>query len=139
MRKRLLIIGGSGGVAGLIVPHLVDAYHVRVFDLRPPRTEGCEYVEGSVCCIPDLVSAMEGMELLLYMAMGSHKPVNGDAWASDEARTSAFDVSVKGLYLALEAAHRAGIEHAVYTSSMSVYKALDWNKKDQEKTYFIDE
>jgi nucleoside-diphosphate-sugar epimerase len=34
---------------------------------------------------------------------------------------SAFDVNIKGLYLALLAAHQAGITQAVYASTMSVY------------------
>jgi nucleoside-diphosphate-sugar epimerase len=33
-------------------------------------------------------------------------------------------VNVKGVYLALMTAHKSGIQHAVYTSSMSVYQVV---------------
>jgi nucleoside-diphosphate-sugar epimerase len=104
-----------------VLPILAQHHTVRVFDLQPPALTGLAYVEGSVGDPRALAGAMEGIEALLYMAMGSHRPVGGDEWAALESRVTAYDVSVKGVHLALHAAHRAGITHAVYTSSMSVY------------------
>jgi nucleoside-diphosphate-sugar epimerase len=42
---RVLYVGGSGYVGGLVVPLLRERFAVRVFDLRPPDGEG-EYVRG---------------------------------------------------------------------------------------------
>jgi nucleoside-diphosphate-sugar epimerase len=61
------------------------------------------------------------------MAMGEK------VFDSDSGIISNLDVNVKGVYLALEAAQRAGIGHAVYTSSMSVYGS------DLLQRYFPDE
>lgn len=78
-------------------------------------------MQGSVCDPAALADAVTGMDAVLYMAMGSAVPLNGDPWGRIESRVSAFDVNIKGVHLALHAAHRAGISHAVFTSSMSVY------------------
>ncbi|HZP80720.1 MAG TPA: NAD(P)-dependent oxidoreductase [Chthonomonadaceae bacterium] len=115
---RLLVIGGSGKVGSLVLPHLAQHHSLRVFDLRPPANPAWEYIAGNVGDPDALARAAEGREALLYMAMGSTQ------WRSGEGLTSAFDVNVKGVYLALRAAHQAGISHAVYTSSMSVYTNL---------------
>jgi nucleoside-diphosphate-sugar epimerase len=46
---------------------------------------------------------------------------------------SSFDLNVKGVYLALRAARKAGVMHAVYCSSMSVYDG------ELNVRYFYDE
>lgn len=112
---RVLIIGGSGKVASLVIPTLSKHHSVRVFDLRPPADTSIEHIIGDITDPEAMARAVEGIDVLLYMAMGSIQ------WRSDEGLNSAFDVNIKGVYLALRAAHRAGITHAVYTSSMSVY------------------
>lgn len=115
---RLLVIGGSGDVGTLVIPFLRQQHELRVFDLRPPADSNCEYVQGNVTDPDALARAAEGMDVLLFMAMG-HK-----GFDTLEAEITAFDVSVKGVYLALRAAHLAGISHAVYTSTLSVYEDL---------------
>jgi nucleoside-diphosphate-sugar epimerase len=112
---RVLIIGGSGYVAGLVLPTLLPHVTPRIFDLRPPADTTLDHIVGSADDPAALARAVEGMDALLYMAMGSIH------WRTDEAVSTAFDANVKGVYLALRAAHQAGITHAVYTSSMSVY------------------
>ncbi len=121
------MIGGSGIVGTLVVPILAEIHHVRVFDLRPPQSENCEFVEGDVTDYDALARAVAGMDAVVYMAMGNLK------WTETSGVTSAFDVNVKGVHLALKAAHEAGITQAVYTSSMSVYGG------DVTKRYFVDE
>lgn len=112
---RVLIVGGSGYVAGLILPALTERHTVRIFDLKPPADPALDYHPGNVGDLAALTQAAEGMDALLYMAMGAFP------WNTDEVFASSFDANVKGVYLALYAAHQAGIPHAVYTSSMSVY------------------
>ncbi len=113
---RVLVIGGSGYVAGLVLPFLAEKHTLRVFDLALPTNPVYDYHQGSINDPAALLKAAEGMDALLYMAMGILN------WDTDEGHNSSFDVNVKGVYLALRAAHLAGISHAVYTSSMSVYE-----------------
>ncbi len=125
----LLVIGGSGYVAGLVLPVLSRQHRLRVFDLRPPADPAWEYFAGDVGDPKALERAVEGMDALLYMAMGRFKPE-----PTPEVEIAAFDVNVKGLHLALHSAHRTGISHAVYTSSMSVY-----DEESLMARYFPDE
>jgi nucleoside-diphosphate-sugar epimerase len=124
---RVLVVGGSGLVGGLVLPHLARRHALCIFDLRPPADPSWNYIAGDVGNFDALAHAAVGQEALLYMAMGDK---DYDTIASI---TTNFDVNVKGLYLALYAAHRAGITHAVYTSSMSVYGG------DLMSRYFPDE
>jgi nucleoside-diphosphate-sugar epimerase len=124
---RVLVIGGSGLVGGLVLPHLAQWHTLRVFDLRPPADPSWEYVAGNVGDLDALSQAAEGTDALLYMAMGNKE------FTLPEAITTNFDVNAKGVYLALYAAQRAGISHAVYTISMSVYGS------DLMTRYFPDE
>src|SRR5687768_1356498 len=112
MNMRVLAVGGSGYLGGMVLPILGERHTLRVFDLQPPADSRWEYVAGSVGDFDALAGAAEGMDALLYMAMGNK------GFDTTPAITTNFDVSVKGVYLALYAAHQAGIEHAVYTSSM---------------------
>ncbi len=123
---RVLVIGGSGYVGTLVLPTLAQRHTLRIFDVQPPADPGWEYAGGSVADVDALLRAAEGMDALVYMAMGAKE------FSTTAALTTNFDVNVKGVYLALYAAHQRGISQAVYTSSMSVYA-------DLEQRYFPDE
>ena len=127
LSMRVLVVGGSGHVGGLVLPILSRHHTLRVFDLRPPAGDVGEHFEGNVTDPEALGRASEGMDALLYMAMGTGK------YGTPEGASTGFDVNVKGVYLALRAAHQAGISQAVYTSSMSVYDG------DLMKRFFPDE
>lgn len=124
---KVLVIGGSGLVASLIVPFLAEHHSIRVFDLRPPQSDISDYYEGNVTRYDDLVAAMSSMEAVVYMAMGSLD------WDATSGVASAFDVNVKGLHLALRAANEVGITQAVYASTMSIYAG------NLPQRYFSDE
>jgi nucleoside-diphosphate-sugar epimerase len=112
---KLLVIGGSGNVGSMVVPALAATHDVRVFDLKPPRSE-VDYVTGNIGDFAAIRSAIDDRDALVYMAMG---PLAG--FGEPDNAAAHFDVAVKGLYLALRAANDAGIDHAVFTSSMSVF------------------
>ena len=124
---KVLVVGGSGIVGGLIAPFLAEIHTLRIFDLRPPQDITFDYYEGDVAQYDDLVAAMTGIEAFIYLAMGNL------SWKETSGIVSAFDVNIKGLYLALLAAHEAGISQAVYASTMSVYAG------DLDQRYFSDE
>ena len=123
----VLVIGGSGRVASVVLPYLKQHHTLRVFDLKAPADASLDHVIGNVGDIDAMTEAARGMDALLYMAMGALD------WQTHTGMHTAFDVNVKGVYLSLHAARQAGVMHAVYCSSMSVYDgALD-------KQYFFDE
>jgi nucleoside-diphosphate-sugar epimerase len=124
---RLFITGGSGHVGTLVNPFLKQHYTLRIYDLKPPADASLDYVQGDITDYDRLKTAMAGSDLLLYMAMNLQR---GDELAIVH---SSFDVNIKGVYLALRAAHENGIPHAVYCSTMSVYDGA------LETRYFFDE
>ena len=130
----VLVIGGSGYLGALVLPFLADRHHLRVYDLRPPSNPALEYFPGSVADPEALAKAAIGMDAVIFMAMGSNDPLNGDLWGRVESHADAFDVSVKGVHLTLYAARHAGVQHAVYTSSMSIFagNGLDRDGADED-------
>jgi len=148
--QNVLVTGGSGYVASLVLPKLPPEFHLRIFDLNPPEhlnartpehpeSESVEspthppthtWFPGDVTNPESLIEAAKGCDLLLYMAMGTATPKRVDTSAS-------YDVNVKGLHLALDAAVKAGIKRAIYTSSLSVYDGqhvLTSGATDSEET-----
>ena len=123
----VLIVGASGHVGTLVNPFLKQKHTLRIYDVKAPADPTLEYWAGDVTDYENLKRALTGMDLLLYMAMNIQR---GEELAIEH---SSFDVNVKGVYLALKAAHEVGIPHAVYCSTMSVYDGA------LEVRYFFDE
>src|SRR5690348_6266151 len=111
---RVLVVGGSGYVGGLVLPFLARNHTLRVFDMRPPADSGLDYVAGNACDFEAVARAAEDRDALLYMAMGRYLPVGQPYHENVDALNSSLDANVKGLYLTLQAAHSAGVSHAVY-------------------------
>lgn len=114
---RVLVVGGSGYVASLVLPGLGQQHTLRVLDLKAPSFPA-EYLAGSATDYPSLRAAAEGMDAVVHCAMGSEE------WSTPPGAADAFDVNVKSVHLTLQAAHDAGVRHAVHISSMSVYRDL---------------
>ncbi|MGA1599948.1 MAG: NAD-dependent epimerase/dehydratase family protein [bacterium] len=123
---KVLLAGGSGRVASLVTPFLAQNHTLRVLDRRPPQDGSVEYLEGNLTDPEALRQAVQGMDALIYLAMGIEE------WESWEGIGSAYDVNIKALHFLLKTAAEAGITQAVYCSSMSVYSDL-YNR------YFPDE
>jgi nucleoside-diphosphate-sugar epimerase len=120
----VLVVGGAGYVASLVMPALAGQHAVRVLDLQPPRTP-VEHVIGSATEYADLARAVDGMDAVIHCAMAGHEGMTPQGVAG------AFDVNVKSVYLTLLAAHGAGVPHAIYISSMSVYQDLTARRLDE--------
>jgi nucleoside-diphosphate-sugar epimerase len=114
---RVLLVGGSGYVARLLLPELARRHQVRVLDLRP-APEGVEYLAGDATDVEVLCRAAEGMDAVLHCAMAWE-------WQTPAGLADAFDVHVKSVHFTLFAAHEAGVPHVVHISSMSVYRDLE--------------
>jgi nucleoside-diphosphate-sugar epimerase len=122
---RVLVVGGSGYVGGLITPLLARQHAIRVFDLRAPSV-ACGYVAGDATDPAALAAAMVGVDAVVHCAMGATRPDEPGGAAS------AFDVNVKSVHLTLSAAHEAGVPHAVHVSSLSVYRDVESRRLDDE-------
>ena len=116
---RLLVVGGCGLVGSLVVPVLARTHSVRVLDLAAPAApmSDVDYHTGDLHDVDLVESLASEVDTVVFMAMG---PLAD--WGSPENARAHFDVAVSGLYLTLLGARRAGVRHAIYTSSMSVYR-----------------
>jgi nucleoside-diphosphate-sugar epimerase len=121
---RVLLVGGAGYVAGLVLPQLTRRHVVRVLDLRPPPA-GAEHIAGNATEYADLRGAADGMDAVVHCAMGSRE------WTTPDGMADAFDVNVKSVHLTLMAARDAGVPHAVHISSMSAYRDLTQRRLDE--------
>lgn len=132
---RVLVIGGSGYVASITLPYLIERYELRVYDrVAPKHAAVTEFVAGDVCDFEAVRKTAEGCDALLYMAMGRYIPIGTPYAENIDALTSSMDANVKGVYLSLYGANAAGVQHAVYTSSMSIY-----SEENLYERYFPDE
>jgi nucleoside-diphosphate-sugar epimerase len=117
---KVLLIGGSGHVGSFITPYMKEKHELRVMDMRPPRHEGVEYVEGSVTDVPAIKRALAGVDAFVWLVM--RKPQGGTLRDQDvETIEANYDVNCKGLHLTLFTAQELGVTRGVYTSSMSVH------------------
>ena len=103
---------------------LARQYALRILDLRPPAIE-CEYVAGDATDHAVLAEAAAGVDAVLHCAMGGHN------WNTPHGVATAYDVNVKSVHVTLHAARAAGVPHAVYISSMSVYADLENRRLDE--------
>src|SRR5262245_59499666 len=97
---RVLVVGGAGYVAGLVMPVLRQRHSIRVLDPHS-RDDDDEYVNGSATDYADLRRAMDGMDAVIHCAMGSRD------WSTPAGPADAYDVNVKSVHLTLLAARDA--------------------------------
>jgi len=112
---RILVIGGAGYVASLIVPLLAPHHHIRIFDRQAPADQHVEHVVAHVTDHQALCAALHDIEAVLFLAMGDKR------FERVEAAHSNLEVAVVGLHLVLDAMQRCGVPHLIYASPMSVY------------------
>lgn len=123
---RVLVVGGSGYVAGLVMPALARQHSVRVLDPRAPASPvaGVDYVAGDATDFEALCRAAEGTDAVLHCAMAQD-------WHTPAGFLQAFAVHVASVHLTLRAAHETGVSHAVHISSMSVFRDLESRRVDE--------
>jgi nucleoside-diphosphate-sugar epimerase len=128
---KVLLMGGSGHVGSFVTPYLKQQHELRVLDMRPPRHEGVEYVEGSVTDPDALRRALTGVDAFVWLVM--RKPQGGSHRDQDiPTIVENYDVNCKGLHLALFTAQEVGVTRGVYTSSMSVhYRGRDFYHQEE--------
>lgn len=120
---KIVVIGGAGRVASLVVPQLAHHHDVTVADRNRAGWWGGDFVELDVLDQRRLPGLFDGIDALVFMAMG---PMEG--WGSPGWARQHFDVNVTGVHLAMRAAGQAGVRRMVHTSSGSVF--TNWNHRD---------
>jgi nucleoside-diphosphate-sugar epimerase len=68
---RVLLVGGSGHVGAFITPYLREHHDLRVLDVRPPRQEDVDYIEGSITDPDALRRALDGVDAFIDLVMQS--------------------------------------------------------------------
>ena len=132
---KVLLLGGSGHVGTFITPYLQKQHQLRVLDLRPPRHENVEYVEGSVSDPDALRQALTGVDAFIWVVM--RKPQGGSVRDQDiPTIIENYEVNTKALHLTLFIAQELGVLKGVYTSSMSVhYRKREWYPSEESIPY----
>ncbi|MEO7587099.1 MAG: NAD(P)-dependent oxidoreductase [Arachnia sp.] len=120
---KIVVMGGSGRVASLVVPRLGLEHDVTVADRRRAQWWSGDFVHIDVMDHARLPALFKGVDALVYMAMGPREDWGSADWARQH-----FDVNVTGLYLILQAAGHAGVSRIVHTSSGSVF--ADFLRRD---------
>jgi nucleoside-diphosphate-sugar epimerase len=121
---RVLVVGGAGYVASLVMPALRHRHEIRVLDTRSPSAD-VEHISGSATDYAELTRAVDGMDAVIHCAMGSLD------WSTPQGAADAFDINVKSVHLTLMAARDAGVQHAVYISSLSVFGHITARRVDE--------
>ena len=116
---RVLLIGGAGHVAGLILPYLRERHEVRVLDVRAPDSD-VDHVVGDAADPEVVARAVDGMDVVLHCAMAQIR----DDMTSAAYAVTATHVHVASVQVTLQVAHEAGVRHAVVIGSMSVFRDL---------------
>jgi nucleoside-diphosphate-sugar epimerase len=119
---RILIIGGSGYVGGVMLPALAVEHEIRVLDLAPPQGEHdhVSHVLGSATDPAVLAAALDGVDAVVHAARGHRSETD---WPHPD-HASAFEVNVASVYATLEAAHAAGVSRVVLIGSLSVFSSV---------------
>lgn len=117
--KKILLTGGDGFLGGYTAHALIKkGYQVKCFDITRQNDEGlenCEYVQGDIQNLDDVVKAAEGCSHIYHLA--------GIA-DIEEARDRPLDtgkINIQGTLNALEAAKEQNIERFVFASTVYVY------------------
>lgn len=111
---RVLVIGGSGRVGSGVLPFLGQLHEVVNYDIKPFSCPNVTHMDGSLFEKEKLTQALRTTDGMIYMALGPWPPGVQDS----------YDINVKGVHCALEAALDAGLKHVVHTSTVSVHDEL---------------
>jgi len=119
----VLVTGGCGFIGLKFAKRLLEKKHsVFLMDVsaEPLKNQsGLEkitFIPGTVTCQAHLVNALKEHKIqwLVHLAARLSAPSEEDPWLT-------FEVNVRGLYHALEAARICGVERFVFTSSLASY------------------
>ena len=132
--KKILVTGGSGMIGRELVAKLLDfGAQVRVASLddvsRVP--EGCEFIKTDLTNYSACETACQGMDFVFHLA-----GIKGSPLVCKTNPVDFFDNIILFSLNMLKAAHRAGAERYLFTSSIGVYAPSEiFHEDDVWKTF----
>ena len=126
--KKVLVIGGGGYCASLLVPQLLEeGWDVTVFDILvwygsahlPTANPKLKIIQGDVRDAAQVAAACVGQDSVLHLAC-----ISNDASFELDERLST-SVNLESFEPVVIAAKKAGVKRFVFASSSSVYGVSD--------------
>ncbi len=115
---KVLLVGAAGKVASIIRPALEAQHTCYFFDRRPVQAPDGRCFVGDVSDEALVNEAVQGMDSVIYLAMGVREGTSNDV----SAIAPSFAVNTRGWYHFAWYGVRAGVRHFIYASSMSVIR-----------------
>ncbi len=119
MSRRVLVTGGSGNVAGQLLPALHERYAVRLLDRDHPDGPS-DVVVGELTDPAVLDRALDGVDAVVHLA-GNPDP--------DARWQELRDPNVEGFVTLLAAALRHGVRRVVFASSVHAMGAYEGSRQ----------
>ena len=121
---RVLLTGGTGNLGRELLPKLAQAGHDVVTLSRRPLPQGLPgiHVRGDLSTGEGVDEAMSGCDAVVHAATGGF----GDRYSLRWAIFHRSTVDVQGTQVLLEAAHRVGISHFLFTSIVGMDRVPYW-------------
>ncbi len=117
---KILLTGGSGMVGSFLTPYLKDIHELKIFDLREPKYDDVEFIQGSMDNPTDVTEALKGVDLFINLTMKN--PQGGSETTQNlEDIQNNYDLNTKGLHTFLYLAQKKGVMRGIHTSTMSVH------------------
>ena len=113
-KKRILVIGMSGLVGGLVGRKLAEQHEVCA--LNRSRVEGVECLQADIADLNAIRPAFNSVDIVINMA--SHMSSSGTSDAMEPSDVSAYiSTNVIGGYNVFEASRQAGVSRVIYASA----------------------
>ena len=107
-------------VGSFLTPYLKDIHELKIFDLREPKYDDVEFVQGSMDNPIDVTEALKGVDLFINLTMKN--PHGGSETTQNlEDIQNNYDLNTKGLHTFLYLAQKEGVMRGIHTSTMSVH------------------
>ena len=107
-------------VGSFLTPYLKDIHELKIFDLREPKYDDVEFVQGSMDNPIDVTEALKGVDLFINLTMKN--PQGGSETTQNlEDIQNNYDLNTKGLHTFLYLAQKEGVMRGIHTITMSVH------------------
>jgi UDP-glucose 4-epimerase len=112
-KKKVLITGAAGFVAGLLRAHWGDRYQLRLADIKPvdDLADHEEFKQVDITKYDQILDACQGMDVIVHLA--------ADPSPSADFYKTLLNLNLIGGYNGFEAAREAGCKRIVFASSIN--------------------
>ena len=112
--QRILVVGMSGLIGGMVGPKLAERHEVRALNRRP--VQGYKTFQADIADLDAIRPAFEGVDTVVNMA--THMSRDGGSAASAEEDVAGYiSTNVVGVRNVYEAAREAGVGRVIFASA----------------------